>query len=80
MKVPEGVKIYGSGRQVFKPGTELPVHMKYAEKTAQKAGDKYAKRKSEAEGKSKDTKSEDTNLDENLNASDKNLFDKKVNK
>jgi hypothetical protein len=55
MKVPEGVKVYGLGRQRFKAGQELPVHMmkiKGIEKSIEKAGNKYA------EGKKQDSKIE----------------------
>lgn len=54
MKVPEGVKVYGSGRISAKAGQELPDFLKQTkgfEDTVIKAGEKYAKAKSK-KGKS----------------------------
>ena len=48
MIVPEGVKVYGPGKQVFKAGQEIPHHLKKVkgvEEAVQKAGDKYAGKK-----------------------------------
>ena len=48
--IPEGIKVYGAGRQRYKPGDVIPAHLltKKVKEVIDEKGKKYAERKAKA--------------------------------